>query len=264
MTVIPVARIAEGVEMPLVGFGTAHMRGQLGYDAVSHALKAGYRMIDTATMYSNEAAVGDAIRDSGFARDEVFITTKLPGARVSHPRQTLAESLRALRTSHVDLWLIHWPPTGPGVSEKVWREFLAARADGMCRAVGVSNYQPGQIDALIAATGQTPAVNQVRWSVSGHDPALLAALRARGVTVEGFGPLKGSPLLHPVLCEIAKKHQVTPAQVALRWHLELGIIVIPRSARTERIESNIDLFGFSLSDEEIDRLSSLSRTREMG
>jgi 2,5-diketo-D-gluconate reductase A len=255
---VPAVQIDSGITMPLLGFGTARLRGEDGRDSVGHALKAGYRLIDTATAYSNEAEIGQAVRDSGLARDEVFITTKLPGTRSGQPRQALIDSLRRLRTDYVDLWLIHWPPTGPDASVRVWAEFLQARADGLCRAVGVSNYTPAQIDALTAATGQTPAVDQVRWSVSDHNPALLTALRDRQVTVEGFGPLKGTPLHDRVLVEMAAAHGVTPAQVALRWHLQLGIIVIPRSARRERIESNIDVLGFSLTSEEMNCLCEFS------
>jgi diketogulonate reductase-like aldo/keto reductase len=127
----------------------------------------------------------------------------------------------------------------------------------MCRTVGVSNYSPAQIDELTAATGETPAVNQVPWSLSQHDPDLLAALRERGVAVEGYSPLKGTKLRDRTLREIADRHGVTPAQVVLRWHVQLGIIVIPKSAKRERIQSNFDLFSFSLTDEEMDRLSKL-------
>jgi 2,5-diketo-D-gluconate reductase A len=257
MVMVPVVRIADGVDMPVIGLGTSHMRGTQVYDAISCALEAGYRLIDTATMYGNQTEVGRAIRDSGLGRGAVFITTKLPGVRAGQERQVLTESLQALDTDYVDLWLVHWPPRGLGASERVWRELLLLRSEGLCRAVGVSNYSPAQIDELIVATGESPAVNQVRWSPSGHDPDLLTALRQRGITVEGFGPLKGTQLQDPVLCGIAAGHGVTPAQVALRWHIQLGIIVIPKSANQQRIQSNIDLFAFSLTPDEMDRVSEL-------
>jgi 2,5-diketo-D-gluconate reductase A len=250
-------RMADGVEIPIVGFGTWQLGGRKAYDAVRHALATGYRHIDTATMYGNEAEVGRALRDSGVPRDEVFITTKLPPARVGQERATLRASLDYLGTGYVDLWLVHWPPRRAGQSVQVWREFLALHDQGLCRAVGVSNYSPAQIDELIAATGQTPAANQVPWSPSGHDPELLAAFRERGVVVEGYSPLKGTRLGDRTLTEIADAHDVTPAQVVLRWHVQLGIIVIPKSAQPERIETNFDLFSFSLADEEMDRLSKL-------
>ncbi len=250
-------RIGGGIDMPMVGFGTWQLSGRQAYDAVRYALETGYRHIDTATMYGNEVEVGRALRDSGLDRREVFITTKLPPVRAGQERATLTESLRGLGVDYVDLWLIHWPPRRGSQSIPVWQEFLKLRSEGLCRAVGVSNYSLKEIDDLTAATEDTPAVNQVPWSPSHHSPGLLAALRERGVVVEGYSPLKGTRLRDRTLGEIADAHDVTPAQVVLRWHLQLGIIVIPRSARRERIASNFDLLGFSLTDDEMGRLSKL-------
>ena len=256
MTDIPVVDLSPGVAMPMVGFGTAQLHGPQAYDAVRYALEVGYRHIDTATMYRNEAEVGRAIRDSGLDRADVFVTTKLPPANAGRARATIAESLRALGTGYVDLWLVHWPPRGR-VSVPLWQEFLAIRDEGLCRAAGVSNYSLAQIDELIAATEQPPAVNQIPWSPSRYDAVLLSGHRDRGVAVEGYSPLKRTRLRDRTLAEIAARHQVTPAQVVLRWHLELGITVIPKSARPERIKSNLDLFGFSLTPEEVARLNRL-------
>jgi 2,5-diketo-D-gluconate reductase A len=256
MTDTPVVDLGRGVTMPMVGFGTWQLGGRRAYEAVRYALEVGYRHIDTATMYRNEHEVGQAIRDSGLDRDEVFVTTKLPPGNADRVRATLAESLRALGTDYVDLWLIHWPPRRQA-SVPVWREFLALRAEGVCRSVGVSNYDIAQIDDLIAGTGEHPAVNQIPWSPSRYDAALLAAHAERGVAVEGYSPLKGTRLRDPVLAEIAARHQVSPAQVVLRWHLEHGITVIPKSARPDRIKSNFDLFGFSLTPEEVARIDRL-------
>jgi 2,5-diketo-D-gluconate reductase A len=256
MTDVPVADLGRGVAMPMVGFGTWQLGGRRGYEAIRSALDVGYRHIDTATMYRNESEVGQAIRDSNLDRGDVFITTKLPPGSAGRARATLSDSLTALGTGHVDLWLVHWPPRGR-TSVLLWREFLALRDEGLCRSVGVSNYSIAQIDELIAATGERPAVNQIPWSLARYDPALLAAHADRGVHVEGYSPLKGTRLRDPVLAEIAARHHVTPAQVVLRWHLELGITVIPKSARRDRIESNLDLFGFSLSPDDMARLSRL-------
>jgi 2,5-diketo-D-gluconate reductase A len=256
MTDVPVADLGRGVAMPMVGFGTWQLGGRRGYEAIRSALDVGYRHIDTATMYRNESEVGQAIRDSNLVRGDVFITTKLPSGNAGRARATLSDSLTALGTDHVDLWLVHWPPRGR-TSVLLWREFLALRDEGLCRSVGVSNYSIAQIDELIAATGERPAVNQIPWSLAQYDPALLAAHADRGVHVEGYSPLKGTRLRDPVLAEIAARHHVTPAQVVLRWHLELGITVIPKSARRDRIESNLDLFGFSLSPDDMARLSRL-------
>jgi 2,5-diketo-D-gluconate reductase A len=256
MTEIPVVDLGGGTAMPMVGFGTWRLQGRRAYEAVRYALEIGYRHIDTATMYRNEEEVGRAMADSRLDRRDVFVTTKLPPGNAGRAAATLSQSLRALGTDCVDLWLVHWPPRGRA-SPELWREFLALRDKGLCRAVGVSNYSIGQLDELIAATGQAPAVNQIPWSPSRYDPALLAAHADRGVAVEGYSPLKGTRLRDPVLAEIAAKYQVTPAQAVLRWDIELGITVIPKSARPERIKSNFDLFGFSLTPEDMSRIGRL-------
>jgi diketogulonate reductase-like aldo/keto reductase len=256
MTDIPVVDLGRGVAMPMVGFGTWQLGGRRGYEAIRSALDVGYRHIDTATMYRNESEAGRAVKDSNLDRGDVFITTKLPSGNAGRARATLSGSLTALGTDYVDLWLVHWPPRGR-VSVPLWQEFLALRDEGLCRSVGVSNYSIAQIEELIAATGERPAVNQIPWSPAKYDPALLAAHADRGVHVEGYSPLKGTRLRDPVLAEIAAGHHVTPAQVVLRWHLELGITVIPKSARRDRIESNLDLFGFSLTPEEVARINRL-------
>lgn len=255
MTEIPTVD-AGGVAMPMIGFGTWRLRGRQAEDSVSYALRAGYRHIDTATMYRNEDDVGRAVAESGLDRSDVFITTKLPPERAGRERQTLEASLLALGTSYVDLWLIHWPPRGKA-SSRVWEAFLGLRAEGLCRAVGVSNYSAAQIDELVDATGEKPAVNQVPWSPSDHDQGFLEAMRSRGVVLEGYSPLKGTRLGDPLLAEIAAAHEATPAQVVLRWHLEHGIPVIPKSANRERIAENLAMTGFSLTPEEVARLDTL-------
>jgi 2,5-diketo-D-gluconate reductase A len=255
---IPTVALPGGAAMPLVGFGTWGLRGRRGYHAIRFALEVGYRHIDTATAYGNEAEVGRALRDSGLQRRDVFVTTKLPPGRAGRERETIAASLRALGSDDVDLWLVHWPPGGRA-RPQLWREFLAIRDQGLARAVGVSNYSTGQLDELIGETGEAPAVNQVPWSPPRHDPRRLAEHRERGVVLEGYSPLKGANLRDRVLAEVAAGHGVTPAQVVLRWHVEHGIPVIPKSATRERIAANLDLFGFSLSGQEVARIDGLSR-----
>jgi 2,5-diketo-D-gluconate reductase A len=256
MTEIPAVDIGGGLDIPMLGFGTWQLTGQRAYDSVRWALEAGYRHLDTATIYRNEAEVGRALRDSGVAREDVFITTKLPPGNAGRERQTLADSLNALGTDHVDLWLIHWPPRR-GALVSAWREFIALRQEGLTRAIGVSNYSVAEADELTKETGHTPAVNQIPWSPSGHDPELLRAFRDRGIVVEGYSPLKDTRLSHPVLTEIARNHGVTAAQVVLRWHIQLGIIVIPRSKNRERVQENFDLFGFTLTSEEVEQIASI-------
>ena len=156
MTEIPVVDLGRGVAMPMVGFGTWQLQGQQGYQAIRRALQAGYRHIDTATMYRNEDRVGRAMADSGLDRSDIFVTTKLQPGNAGRARAIIAESLRALGTDYVDLWLVHWPPRGQA-SPRLWREFLAIRDEGLCRAVGVSNYSVAEIDDLVEVTGERPA-----------------------------------------------------------------------------------------------------------
>jgi 2,5-diketo-D-gluconate reductase A len=244
--------IANGVEMPLLGLGTWLATGREAYDAVLAALELGYRHIDTATMYGNEDQVGSALADSGVPRDEVFITTKLPPARADAARATLAASLEALGLEQLDLWLIHWPPGG--ARPDVWQHLIDAQAEGLVRAIGVSNYSLDQIDELDRATGRLPAVNQIEWSPALYDADTERGHRARGVQLEGYSPLKTMRLRDPRLVRIADDHGVTAAQVVIRWHLEHEVVVIPKSSRRERIASNFDVFGFSLTPEEIEQL----------
>jgi 2,5-diketo-D-gluconate reductase A len=249
--------LAAGVQMPLVGFGTWQASGRRGYDAMRYALEVGYRHLDTATFYRNETEVGRAVRDSGLPREEVFVTTKLPPSHAGRERQTLAESLVALGMDYVDLWLIHWPPSGRAAAE-TWKQFLSLREEGLARAVGVSNYSTAQIDELIRSTGEAPAVNQIPWSPWQYDARQLAESREHGVVVEGYSPFKNSNLRDSVLREIAASHGVTPAQVVLRWHIEHGIVVIPKSVTPERIRTNFDVFGFSLNAEQAARIDALA------
>ncbi|MFD0786500.1 aldo/keto reductase [Micromonospora azadirachtae] len=253
----PTVLLPGEVRMPLLGFGTWRATGKAGYDAVLAALDAGYRHIDTATVYGNEKEVGQAVRESDLRREDLFITTKLPPDRVGRERETLEASLRALGTDYVDLWLIHWPPSSPGDSIPLWRELLAAREENLVRAVGVSNYSTSQIDELIQATEENPAVNQIRWSPFLYDRQRHAEHRDRGVVLEGYSPLDTSDLSHPVLARVAAAHDVSPAQVVLRWHIDHEIVVIPKSVTPERIQANADVFRFSLTAEEMRELDAL-------
>jgi diketogulonate reductase-like aldo/keto reductase len=244
--------------MPLLGLGTWQLRGRQAYDAVRDALNAGYRHIDTATLYGNEREVGRALRDSGVPREDVFATTKLPAGRADRARATLLASLDALGLDSVDLWLIHWPPRG-GAGPEVWAEFLAAREDGLVRAVGVSNYSTRQIDELIEVSGGPPEVNQIRWGPSLYDPGREKNLRARGVVLEGYSPFKSTDMRDATLRAVASGLDVTVPQVIVRWHLQHGFVVIPKSARRERIRANADVFGFSLAEDDMRAVDRLGR-----
>jgi diketogulonate reductase-like aldo/keto reductase len=250
--------LADGVSIPLIGFGTWQLTGDDAYNGVRTALEIGYRHIDTATAYRNEDRVGAAIRDSGVGRENVFITTKLPPDNAGREKQTLDDSLQALGVDFVDLWLVHWPPNGEARPE-TWKAFIDALEQGKTRSIGVSNYSLAQVDELIAATGRAPALNQIPWNPFRYDAKEVAGLKSRHVVLEGYSPLLKSDLGNSVLTEIAAAHGKTAAQVILRWHVEHGFVVIPRSKRRERIEENFAIFDFELTPEEMRQLDELGK-----
>ncbi len=244
--------------MPLLGFGTWQIPDADAPASVGTALEAGYRHVDTATGYSNQRGVGKALAASGLARDDVFVTTKLPPDNADRVRQTIEESLEQLGLDHLDLWLVHWPPNGEARPD-VWEQVVQAQADGLTRAVGVSNYSLAQIDELVSATGTAPAVNQIRWSPVEFDRAIADGLRERGVVLEGYSPFKASNLQDPTLVEIAGAHDVDSAQVIVAWHVAHGFVVIPKSSNPDRIRSNAEGVLLELSADEVARIDALAR-----
>jgi diketogulonate reductase-like aldo/keto reductase len=248
--------LPTGASMPLVGFGTWRLRGRDAYRAVRSAFDAGYRHVDTATMYGNEAEIGTAIRDAGLAPADLFVTTKLPAENAGHEQATLGASLDALGLDRVDLWLVHWPPPDR-LLVRTWERVLAVRDEGLATDVGVSNYSVAQLDRLIAATGEAPAVNQIPWAPSRYDAGELRAMREREVVLEGYSPFKNTNLRNRVLAGIARRHDVTVTQVIVRWHVQHEIVVIPKSAKPDRIAQNIDVWDFALSDDEMHAVDGL-------
>ncbi|MEX2290379.1 MAG: aldo/keto reductase [Mycobacteriales bacterium] len=250
------ASLPSGGAIPLLGFGTWRLEGPAAQQSVEQALEAGYRHLDTATIYGNEREVGAGLRSSGVPREEVFVTTKCPPDRATEARVVLEQSLEALGLDAVDLWLVHWPPAAP---VPLWEHFLHAREHGLATDVGVSNFSLEQLDELEQATGVLPAVNQVKWSPLLYDQAVENGHRERGVVLEGYSGLKGGTLEHPVVTGTAARLGRTPAQVVNRWHLQHGVVTIPKSSTPERIRSNADLDGFSLSPEDLAALDALGR-----
>lgn len=248
--------LTQGARIPLLGFGTWQLKGDEAMRATSNALESGYRHLDTATAYGNEAEVGRALAESGLPRGDVFLTTKCPPNNTGRELDTLRESLELLHTDHVDLWLIHWPGDGT-VNTDMWRGFIEARDAGLAREIGVSNFGAALIDEVSEATGVTPAVNQIEWSPLLFEDTLLAEHRARGIAVEGYSALRGGSLEHPAIVAIAERLDRTPAQVIIRWHLQHEVIVIPKSSHADRIRSNADVAGFSLSDPDMAALDAL-------
>ncbi len=249
--------LSSGAAMPLLGFGTWQLKGADAVRAARTALEVGYRHLDTATVYDNEAEVGRALHESDVPRGDVFITTKCPPNRVGDELTTLRSSLDLLQTDYVDLWLIHWTPS-QGVGTDIWEAFVDAKERKLTRDIGVSNYSVDQLDQLASATGVTPAVNQIEWSPRLFDAGLLKEHRARGIALEGYSGLRGGVLADPAVVDVARRTGRTPAQVITRWHLQHGVITIPKSSQPDRIAANADVGGFELSDDDMAALDALS------
>jgi diketogulonate reductase-like aldo/keto reductase len=248
--------LSNGGRMPLLGFGTWQIKGAEATRAVATALEAGYRHLDTALVYGNEAEVGTGLAESGLSRSDVFLTTKCPPNRAGSGLDTVRESLDRLQTDYLDLWLIHWPGEGSANSD-LFGEFVEAREAGLVRDIGVSNFDSALLDEVTKATGVTPAVNQIEWSPLHFDAEVVEDHRARGIVVEGYSALRGGTLEHPTIVDIAERLGRTPAQVIIRWHLQHEIVVIPKSVNADRIRANADVAGFSLTDEDMAALDAL-------
>ncbi len=259
LTASSTVTLRGGVEMPVLGLGVWQAApGEETRGAVAEALRAGYRLVDTARAYRNEADVGQAVRESGVPRDEVFVTTKLWNADHGYDRalRAIDDSLDRLGFEQVDLYLVHWP--FEGLRHETWRAMERILADGKARAVGVSNYTVRHLDELLARSKVPPAVNQVELSPFLHQRDLLAHCARLGIQVEAYGPLvRGQRMDHPVLARISGKHGRTPAQVLLRWGLQHGLVVIPKSVHPGRIRENADVFGFALDAADMGALDAL-------
>jgi diketogulonate reductase-like aldo/keto reductase len=250
--------LADGNAIPLLGLGVWQVPDGAGCErAVRWALETGYRHIDTAQAYGNEASVGRALRDSGVPREEVFITTKFYPAR-RDPAAEIEGSLRRLGVDQVDLYIIHWPQNGPTWA---WPGMEAARENGHTRSIGVSNFSAKQLEQVIAAADTPPVINQVQFSPFEYRRSLLEACEARNVAVEAYSPLgTGRHLSDPTVARVAEAVGRTSAQVLLRWCLQRGTIVLPKSTRRERIEQNAQIFDFALSDDAMATLDALDVT----
>jgi 2,5-diketo-D-gluconate reductase A len=258
--------LEPGVRMPTLGFGVFQVSPKETERAVADALEAGYRHIDTAAIYGNEREVGRAIAASGLRRDEVFLTTKLWNADQGRgTRVALERSLDALDVDFVDLYLIHWPVPAHGRAAESWGLIAEAQHAGLVRAAGVSNFTEGQLDDLVSATGIVPTVNQVELHPYLAQTHLVEAMQARHITVTAWSPLaKAEALVDPVITAIANRLQVSTAQTVLRWHLQRGIVVIPKTVSPERMRNNRQLFGFELSPEDLAAIDRLDRGYRTG
>lgn len=265
---VPTIDLNNGVSIPQLGFGVYQVEPDETKDATLAALEVGYRHIDTAQMYGNEKGVGEAIAESGIARDEIFVTTKLNNGFHAHDDALKAfdESLDKLGLDQVDLFLIHWPLPGIDVDfVETWKALEQIYASGRARSIGVSNFQPSHIRRLVQETDVVPAVNQIEVHPFLVQDDVRAVNAEHGVATEAWSPIaQGLVLDNPVIGGIATEHGKTPAQVVLRWHVQRGDIVFPKSVTRSRVEENFDIFDFELSDSEIGFISALNKDERTG
>ncbi|MEV8290484.1 aldo/keto reductase [Streptomyces niveus] len=271
MSKVPSLTLNNGVDMPQLGFGVWQVPDDEAARAVGTALEAGYRSIDTAAIYGNEEGTGKAIGASGIAREELFVTTKLWNSKQEpwtrdRVLRAFDKSLSRLALDHVDLYLIHWPRAVRTDYLTIWRAFEEIAESGRARAVGVSNFQPAHLRRLLDETSLVPAVNQVELHPQFQQSEVRAVNAEHGIVTEAWSPLgSGKGLLEvPTVLAIARKHERTAAQIVLRWHLQLGNVVIPKSVTPSRIVENFDVFGFELDPEDLAALAALDSGTRLG
>ncbi|TDP99424.1 MULTISPECIES: aldo/keto reductase [unclassified Leifsonia] len=258
----PLLTLNNGTTIPQLGFGVFKVDPDETTRIVTDALEVGYRHIDTAAIYGNEEGVGQAIASSGVPRDELFITTKLWNDRQTDAEAAFDESLGKLGLDYVDLYLIHWPTPQKDTFVQAWKSLEKIYASGRAKAIGVSNFLVPHLEKLLANTDVVPAVNQIELHPAHQQPEVTAFSREHGIAIEAWGPLgQGKyPLFEtPEVSQAAEAHGKTPAQVVIRWHLQTGNIVFPKSNRRERMAENFDVFDFELSSDEVTAISSLER-----
>jgi len=253
----------DGEELPAIGFGTVSLRGEEGIAAMTSALETGYRLLDTAVNYENEREVGEAVRRSGVPRDQVKICSKIPGRHHGYDDaiRSTHESLERLGLAKLDLHLIHWPNPSVDKYVEAWQALVDLQRDGLVTSIGVSNFTAAHLQRIVDESGVTPAVNQIELHPYFPQEEMRATNRDRGIVTESWSPLgkRQAPFTEPPVAEAAERHGVDPGQVILRWQVQLGALPIPKSAHPARQRSNLDVFGFELSEDEMAAISALGR-----
>jgi 2,5-diketo-D-gluconate reductase A len=261
---IPTVTLNDGNALPAIGFGTSGLRGDAAIEATAGALDAGYRLIDTAVNYENEREVGEALRRSGVPREELRVTSKIPGRHHAYDDAIAStkESLERLGLDYLDLHLIHWPNPSQDQYVDAWRALVDLREQGLVRSIGVSNFTAEHLDRIIDATGVAPSVNQIEVHPLFPQPEMRRANAERGVITESWSPLgkRQAPLAEAPVRAAAEAHGVTPGQVILRWQVQQGNVPIPKSATPSRQRENLDVFGFELEEAEMEAITALGRT----
>lgn len=259
----PTYELNDGTSLPAIGFGTYPLKGADGIAAMVSAIEAGYRLLDSAVNYENETEVGEAVRRAGLPRDEVAIATKIPGR--FHAKDLALQSLRdsadRLGVERVDVALIHWPNPSQDLYPQAWQALVEAQRDGLVRTIGVSNFTEQHLRRIIDETGVTPAVNQIELHPYFPQPQMRAVHEELGIRTQAWSPMgkRQAPFDEPAVAGAATAHDVTPGQVILRWHVQLGSLPLPKSATPERQRQNLDVFGFELTGPEMDAITALAR-----
>jgi 2,5-diketo-D-gluconate reductase A len=268
MSTIPSISFNDGRSIPQFGLGVWQVKQADAASVIHSALEAGYRHIDTAAAYGNEAGVGEGIRTGSVPREEIFVTTKLWNDRHDHEdaQQALRESLDRLGLDSVDLYLIHWPAPERDLYVEAWKALIKLREAGLAKSIGVSNFTVANLQRLLDETGVVPAVNQIELHPLFQQEELRAFHTRHGIVTESWSPLaRGGELLeHPLFVELGQKYGKTPAQVILRWHIDLGLVVFPKSSHPARIKENIDIFDFSLEPGDIEKIATLNENKRIG
>ncbi|WP_296603710.1 aldo/keto reductase [Nocardioides sp.] len=260
---IPTHTLNDGATLPAIGFGTYPMKGADGVAAIRSAIEVGYRLIDTAVNYENEREVGEAIRQSGIAREDLVVTSKLPGRDHAYDDAiaSVHGSLERLGLDYLDLHLIHWPNPSRDQYADAWRALVDLREQGVVRSIGVSNFTADHLERIIEESGVTPAVNQIELHPYFPQEQMREVNAGLGIRTESWSPLgkRQAPFAEPAVAAAAERHGVTPGQVILRWQVQLGNVPIPKSATPERQRANLDVFGFELADDEVAAITALGR-----
>lgn len=267
MSAVPAIDLNDGHSIPQLGFGVFQVPPEDTTEVTTRAFEAGYRHIDTAKAYQNEAQVGQAFHASGLDREDVFITTKCfnDDHGYEQAKEAFGASLNRLELDFVDLYLIHWPVPSQDKYVETWKAFIELQEQGLVRSIGVSNFQPAHLRRIIDETGVTPVVNQIELHPRFQQAGLRREHEDLGIATEAWSPLaQGDVLDDPVIERLAEAHDKTPGQVTLRWHIQLGNIVFPKSVTPERIEENFDVFDFHLTDDEMAEIKELDAGDRIG
>jgi len=261
---VPTYQLNDGNTLPAIGFGTYPLKGEDGIAAITAALETGYRLLDTAVNYENETEVGEALRRSGLPRDEVQVTSKLPGRHHGYDeaRTSVHASLERLGLDHLDLHLIHWPNPSVDLYVEAWQALVDLRKEGLIRSIGVSNFTEAHLTRIIEATDVTPVVNQIELHPRFPQEKMRQAHERLGIRTEAWSPMgkRRAPLEEEVVTRAADRLGVAPGQVILRWHVQVGSLPIPKSSSPERQRQNFEIFGFELTGEEVEAISALGES----